>query len=322
MISEMMKSSIPRNAGSTREERLASGGPWWWSSWASCAATCAAAATRPPPSRATRCARPGRCRRAADAVDELVRDPLRRALGQRRDHDLGDVEVLDGVHDRRVGIGVADHAGGDDPGVVQRGAAAAAARWRASRTRWPCTPLCGTTTMKRRGPSSASAFRRSTQLGRGHGQVGDDQRHVEGETLGGEVDDDVLDRQRRSPPRRRSIRSRRSQPEDGRGQRRDDDLVDRLRAHRVHRGVERVLVADLALAGGAEVADELEREVHAHLRGVAHDLVVDDVAVPRPGLRDDDEEPRALLADRSRMRSSSALPAIVSLARMSTVGTA
>ena len=63
----------------------------------------------------------------------------------------------------------------------------------------------------------------------------------------------------------------------------------------VHGGVERVGVADLALADRAEVADELEREVHADLRGVAHDLVVDDVAVPRLGLGDDDEEPRPLL---------------------------
>ena len=36
-------------------------------------------------------------------------------------------------------------------------------------------------------------------------------------------------------------------------------------------------------------------EVHADLRGVAHDLVVDHVAVARPRLRDDDEEARALL---------------------------
>ena len=37
------------------------------------------------------------------------------------------------------------------------------------------------------------------------------------------------------------------------------------------------------------------REVHADLRRVAHDLVVDHVAVARPRLRHDDEEPRALL---------------------------
>ena len=49
------------------------------------------------------------------------------------------------------------------------------------------------------------------------------------------------------------------------------------------------------VAGGAEVADELDGEVHADLRGVAHDVVVDHVAVARPGLRDDDEEARALL---------------------------
>ena len=34
MISEMMKSSIPRNWASTREELLASGGPWCSCSWA------------------------------------------------------------------------------------------------------------------------------------------------------------------------------------------------------------------------------------------------------------------------------------------------
>jgi hypothetical protein len=32
MTSEMMKSSIPRNWASIRDDWLAGGGPWWWSS--------------------------------------------------------------------------------------------------------------------------------------------------------------------------------------------------------------------------------------------------------------------------------------------------
>ena len=34
ITSEMMKSSIPRNWASTREETFAGGGPWWCSAWA------------------------------------------------------------------------------------------------------------------------------------------------------------------------------------------------------------------------------------------------------------------------------------------------
>ena len=74
------------------------------------------------------------------------------------------------------------------------------------------------------------------------------------------------------------------------GQRRDDDLVDRLGADRVQRRVEWVLVADLALTAGAEVVDELQRQIHADLGGVEDHVVVDDVAVTRPRPRHDDEE--------------------------------
>jgi hypothetical protein len=45
ITSEMMKSSIPRSWGSTRELRLAGGGPWWGCSpaagWATLAASIA-----------------------------------------------------------------------------------------------------------------------------------------------------------------------------------------------------------------------------------------------------------------------------------------
>src|SRR4051812_6664537 len=124
MISEQMNRAMPSTAGSTRELRLASGGPWWWSSWASwapteCAATAMGLRLRLRAGLGLDVL-DGHVGGVAHALDELVRDPLRGALGQGRDHDLGDMEVLDGVHDRRVGIGVADHARGDDPRVVER----------------------------------------------------------------------------------------------------------------------------------------------------------------------------------------------------------
>ena len=148
--------------------------------------------------------------------------------------------------------------------------------------------------MKRRGPCVRERLQALRELRGGHREVGDHQRHPEGEAFAREVDHDVLDglaglllepldQVAAQPARRR------------RRQRGDDDLVDRLGAHGVHGGVERIGIADLALADRPEVADELQRQVHADLRGVAHDLVVDDVPVPRLGLRDDDEESCARL---------------------------
>ena len=66
-------------------------------------------------------------------------------------------------------------------------------------------------------------------------------------------------------------------------------------ADRVGGGVERVGVADLAGALDALVAHEREREVDAHLGGVAHRLVVDHVAVARAALGHDDVEARVAL---------------------------
>ena len=71
-------------------------------------------------SLATRCARPA-CRCLARCCSTRPSATHCGAvLGQRRDHDLGDVEVLQGVHRRRVGIRVADHARGHDLVGAQR----------------------------------------------------------------------------------------------------------------------------------------------------------------------------------------------------------
>ena len=160
--------------------------------------------------------------------------------------------------------------------------------------------------MKRRGPSSASAFRRSTSSGAATVRFA-----TTSVTSNGRPSPRGRRRRARpaarSPPRRRSIRSRRSQPDDVAGS--VETMISSIGCARdgVHRGVERVGVADLAVAGDAEVADELERQVHADLRGVAHDLVVDDVAVPRPRLRArrrrSARPPRPPLADRDRAAS-------------------
>ena len=101
----------PEQRGSTREERLASGGPWCSCScwpWRDGGGLHQAGLHRL--GARTRCARPACSVAVCDALDQLVGHPLRAALGQRRDHDLGDVEELHGVHRRRVGVGVADHA--------------------------------------------------------------------------------------------------------------------------------------------------------------------------------------------------------------------
>ena len=55
MISEMMKSSIPRNWASTREDWLAAGGPWW-SPWPWSPAAIVADSIRRSPPRAPRTA--------------------------------------------------------------------------------------------------------------------------------------------------------------------------------------------------------------------------------------------------------------------------
>src|SRR3954451_273134 len=125
MISEQMNRAMPSTAGSTRELRLALGGPWWWSSWASwapteCAATAMGLRLRLRAGLGLDVL-DGHVGGVTHALDELVRDPLRRALGQRRDEDLEDVEVLHGVHHRLVGMGIADHPGGDDPRIVEGG---------------------------------------------------------------------------------------------------------------------------------------------------------------------------------------------------------
>ena len=291
MISEMMNSSIPSVGASTREERLASGGPWC-SSCSAWPVACAAALHR------------GRLRAdvgldvldrhvggVADALDELVGDPLGRALGQRRDDDLRDVEVLHGVHHRRVGVGVADHARGHDAGVVQRRRAAGAGARAPRATAWPSVLACGTTTMNRCGPSAASAFRRSTSSGARHGQVGDHERDVERQALAARSTTTCSTGSARGLLE--ALDQVAPEPAGGRAPGSVETMISSIprSAHRVHRGVERVR-SPTSPCGDALVAHELQREVDADLRGVAHDLVVDHVAVARPGLRHDDEEAR------------------------------
>src|SRR3954453_5540961 len=122
MISEMMKSSIPRSWGSTRELRFAGGGPWWsWSSWA-CPWAIAAASM-------VSWLRGGRglgghvvdglAGRPAHAVDQVGAHPARAGRRQRRDDDVVDAEELHAVHRRGVRVRVADHAGGEQAVVAQ-----------------------------------------------------------------------------------------------------------------------------------------------------------------------------------------------------------
>src|SRR3954462_10358358 len=98
MISEMMKSSIPRSWGSTRELRFAGGGPWcsWSSSWAACP-WAIAAASMVSSGRGRRLGRhvvDGLAGRLAHAVDEVGAHPARAGRRQRRDDDVVDAEQL------------------------------------------------------------------------------------------------------------------------------------------------------------------------------------------------------------------------------------
>ena len=175
---------------------------------------CAQAAVSAAPRSATRCARPGLPSALAHALDELCPHPPERALGQRRDHDLRDVEVLHGVHRRRVGIGVADHAGGDDRRVERSGPAGGQARARLAHGGGPRRRSCGTTTMKRRGPSVGLRLQALDQLAarRRSGWPPRASRR----TAGPRRARSTTTCSTGSPVAswRRSIRSRRSQPED------------------------------------------------------------------------------------------------------------
>src|SRR5690348_5607652 len=120
ITSDMMKSSIPSVGASTREERCAGGGPWC-SAWAMDAASKGVFLL---------------CRRRvggvllddvlnglvghpAHALDQVGAQPSGLGLGERRDHDVIHAEVLQGIHDRRVGIGITDHPGSVQAGLMQ-----------------------------------------------------------------------------------------------------------------------------------------------------------------------------------------------------------
>ena len=85
------------------------------------------------------------------------------------------------------------------------------------------------------------------------------------------------------------------QPARGRGREgRDEHLVGVVLGDRVHRGGVGVGVADLADGVDALLAQDLAREVDAHLGGVEDGVVVDHVAVARVRARDADDHAQLL----------------------------
>ena len=121
------------------------------------------------------------------------------------------------------------------------------------------------------------------------GLVGDDQRHLERQTLLVEVDDDVLHGQRgrvlqtldQIPPQPSRV---------GGGVGGEDDLVGPVQSDGVHARHERVGVTDLAARLDAFGRDRGERQVDAHLRRFTHRLVIDHQARRGLGLRHDQAE--------------------------------
>src|SRR6185437_3978074 len=120
-----------------------------------------------------------------------------------------------------------------------------------------------------------------------------DERDSEGQALLGEVDDYVLDRQ---PGGSLDALDQIPAQPPGLCRRmgRDDHLVRAAVGDRVHRGRERVGVADFAGCRDPLARQQRHREVDAHLRRFADRLVVDHEAGGRLGLRHD--QPEAHLA--------------------------
>ena len=311
MTSEMMKSSIPSSWGSTREDRFAGGGPWCsWSAWAIEAASMALL-TRRPRRLGGLDVLDGLVRGAAHALDEVGAQPARARRGQGRDDDVVDAEELQRVHDRRVRIGVADHARADQVGGAGavdhlRQAGPGAARGD------PVAALLGHDEDEEVALGRRARLELLEERGGGGGAVGDGEGDAEGQALLVEVDDDVVDR----APGGLGDALDEVAPQPARGGRRvrrDEDLVGLVLGDRVHRGGVGVGVADLADGVDALLAQDLAREVDAHLRGVEDGVVEDDVAVARVGARDADDDARRLLAggllldavqQRSRRRAS------------------
>ena len=198
-----MNSSIPSSWGSTREQRCASGGPW-------CSCSCVRVRRRAAMRRAS-IRRPALrlgCvgevdddvldragGRAAGRARRVSREPARAHPRQRRDDDLVDAEELQRVHHRGVGIGVADHAGGDDARARASASSSALEAARAPRARGALAAVLRDDDDEAVGPSAARRLSALEQRLAADRLVGDHERHVERQALGVEVDDDVLDRQ-------------------------------------------------------------------------------------------------------------------------------
>jgi hypothetical protein len=174
--------------------------------------------------------------------------------------------------------------------------------------------------MNRCGPSCALVVR-WLQIVRGQRLIGDDERDLERQALVVDVDHDVLDGKARrlldalgqvpTQPARRGGRSRR-----------DDDLVDLVVADRVHRGGERVWIADLADPLDALFLHERPGEVDANLRGVADGVVVDDHPCRGRVCGTTTKNLASSFSDRRLTASSRAAPPMVSEARTRMLGMA
>ena len=229
MISEMMKSSIPSSWRLDARGAVGLGRPVVLVVVAGVRrATAQRLPSGAPPSARGLDVLDRLVRRARDALDELVGDPLASVPSGSVEMTISEMwKYCDGVHRSPCrGPGRRSCRRPRSRRRAQRLEQLPAAARAPRATARPVAESCGTTTMKRCGPSSASCLQALEQLA-GRRPSGWPATSVtsNGRPSPIEVDHDVLDRQA-GLLSRRSIRSRRSQPEDSRGQRRDDDLVD------------------------------------------------------------------------------------------------
>ena len=200
----------------------------------------------------------------AQPLDEVAAQPAALLARERRDDDLVDALVVDGLQRRGVRVGVHDLAVRVDALAAQLASARGAAGGRPPRAR--SSSLCGATIRKLAGALRRPLADRGRAARRDDGLVRDHE-HVRLAAALGAASTTTCSTGMAAGERARSRSTtlRRIQPERSARVRRDDDLVDRrleLRERVLHR-LHRAGLDDEALRGDAAVAQRLQRLARA-----------------------------------------------------------